>query len=391
MISTEDLSQLLAILYAAPLQPEKWQTFFDHLSRLTNISSGYFLSGSQSQGYEVLAGGGFAWNQDAMQIMNERYARADPFAIPFFRNPRNAIIPGEELVPKHQLLKTEFYNDFLINNEMETVTMMSCTSTPEQVDVMPVWRRKQDGPMDEASIALLKMLLPHAQIALQMRRSLQGANAKDEFTELALEAITAAALLVSDSGNVLHMNKLAAALLHKGDGLRLEGAFLTARNARESDLLSLLIAGSASASRNGTAASPGGALQISRQGTQHPLQVAVLPIPVSSRSIFGLPCALVFVSDPSASQKSRADLMRMLYGLTPTESRLADLLLQGLEIRETAEQLRITIETARFHVKRILAKTGSGRQAGLMKLMLSLPGRQSATADPRASSSAPHT
>jgi DNA-binding CsgD family transcriptional regulator len=68
--------------------------------------------------------------------------------------------------------------------------------------------------------------------------------------------------------------------------------------------------------------------------------------------------------------------MKMLYGLTPTESRLADLLLEGIDVREMAVRLGITIETARFHLKRVLAKTGTRRQAELMRLMLSLLGNQ---------------
>ena len=66
--------------------------------------------------------------------------------------------------------------------------------------------------------------------------------------------------------------------------------------------------------------------------------------------------------------------MQQLYGLTPAESRVADLLLEGLEVRDAAERLCITLETARFHLKRVLAKTGTHRQTELMRLMLSLPG-----------------
>ena len=90
--------------------------------------------------------------------------------------------------------------------------------------------------------------------------------------------------------------------------------------------------------------------------------------------MMSLPCALVFASDPLASPKSRAAFMRMLYRLTPVESRLADLLLEGLEVRRIADRLGITIQTARFHLKRVLAKTGTRRQTELMRLMLSLPG-----------------
>jgi DNA-binding CsgD family transcriptional regulator len=375
MISTEDLSELLATLYAAPLEPQKWQVFFDRLSRMTKISSGYFISGSLHQGYEVLAGGGLAFNPETARLYNEYYVSVDPFAVPALHNPRVAVIRGEELVSQHQLLGTELYNDLLRSNEMESMTMLSCASTMERVDVMPVWRRKQDGPMDDVSIALLETLLPHACTALQVRRSLQGANAQNHFAELLLEAVAAAALLVSTAGNVLHMNEAAATLVHRGDGLRLEGTSLTAWNPKESARLSLLITGAASASRKATHTARGGALPISRQGAQHPLHVSVLPVPERSSSIVGTPCALVFVTDPSASPKSRADCMRMLYGLTPTESRLADLLLEGLEVRSIADRLGITIETARFHLKRVLAKTGSRRQTELMRLMLSLRGQ----------------
>jgi DNA-binding CsgD family transcriptional regulator len=378
MISTEDLSELLATLYAAPLQPEKWQVFFEHLSRLTKISSGYFISGSQS-GYEVLAGGGFAWNQEAMRIMNERYVHADPFGPPFFRNPRIAVIPGEALISQHQLFKTEFYNDFLVKNEMETVTMVSCTSTAERVDVMPVWRRSQDGPMDDTSIALLRSLLPHARTALQLRTKLQTAVNHGQFAELALDSMSTAAFLVSSAGHIQHMNELAAAFVQRADGLRLEGPVLTASNATEREQLRFLIAGAASTDKKRAHTVPGGALNISRLGTQPPLQVAVLPVPESIRSAWLVSCALVFVSDPAASPKSRGAFMRMLYGLTPTECRLADLLLGGMEVRAVADHLGITIETARFHLKRVLFKTGTHRQTELVRLMLSLPGRTSGT------------
>ena len=71
---------------------------------------------------------------------------------------------------------------------------------------------------------------------------------------------------------------------------------------------------------------------------------------------------------------SRVDLLRNLYRLTPTEARIADLIGQGKEIRDTALILGKTLEIARFHVKRVLAKTGTHRQAELVKLVLALPG-----------------
>lgn len=85
--------------------------------------------------------------------------------------------------------------------------------------------------------------------------------------------------------------------------------------------------------------------------------------------------ALIQFSDPSALPRPRGAILRALYGLNPTESRLADLLLQGLEIQHAADRMKTNVETARFNLKRVLAKTGVGRQIELMRLMLSLPGQ----------------
>ena len=53
---------------------------------------------------------------------------------------------------------------------------------------------------------------------------------------------------------------------------------------------------------------------------------------------------------------------------------MADLIAQGDEVREAALAMRTTLETARFHMKRVLTKTGARRQAELVRLVVSLPG-----------------
>lgn len=375
MISNREMSELLAKLYAAPLQPEKWQLFFDHLSKLTRISTGCLMTFGPDTSPAILAGGGLAWNPEIQRSYNERYAHVDPFRDPALRNPRVAVIRGQDLVSHNELVKTELYNDLLSKNEMESITLLTFFSTGEEGDFMPMWRRKQDGPMDESSIALLEILLPHAHEALKIRRKVQALELQSDFSSLALEAMATAVLLVSASGQVLHMNSLASAIVNKGEGLRLEGSSLTSRNPSESATLKSTISAAAMAGGPQIQAKPGGALNISRPGAKSPLQVAILPLPESVRRGIKIPCALVFVSDPNAAPPSRSASLRALYALTPTEARLADLLLQGLEVHQIADRMKTTLETARFNLKRVLAKTETRRQSELIRLMLSLPGQ----------------
>jgi DNA-binding CsgD family transcriptional regulator len=82
----------------------------------------------------------------------------------------------------------------------------------------------------------------------------------------------------------------------------------------------------------------------------------------------------VFINDPAEQPPSRAALLSTLYGLTPAECRLADLLLDETDLRRVAEYMRITFETARFMLKTVFRKTETHRQSQLVRLLMTLPG-----------------
>ena len=59
-----------------------------------------------------------------------------------------------------------------------------------------------------------------------------------------------------------------------------------------------------------------------------------------------------------------------LFGLLPSEARLAWLLAQATSIADAAEALGITVETARNYSKKIYAKTGAKGHADLVRIVL---------------------
>jgi len=121
--------------------------------------------------------------------------------------------------------------------------------------------------------------------------------------------------------------------------------------------------------------SAGGAILVTRKPPLRPLQVVVSPFASGSQRSDLQATALIHFSDPYANPRPRGEILCALYGLTPTESRLADLLLDGMEVQQIADRMKTTLQTARVNLKRVLAKTDTHRQSELMRLMLSLPGR----------------
>lgn len=67
----------------------------------------------------------------------------------------------------------------------------------------------------------------------------------------------------------------------------------------------------------------------------------------------------------------------MLYGLTPAEARLALGLLQRDTPADYAERHQLSLATVKTHLRNLFAKTGTRRQADLMRLLsLPLPARR---------------
>jgi len=64
------------------------------------------------------------------------------------------------------------------------------------------------------------------------------------------------------------------------------------------------------------------------------------------------------------------DRLRCHFGLTPAEARLAVNLVTGKSLRSAAAKLGISYETARSQLKNIFNKTGTGRQAELVVVIL---------------------
>ncbi|MYM54087.1 helix-turn-helix transcriptional regulator [Thalassovita mangrovi] len=67
--------------------------------------------------------------------------------------------------------------------------------------------------------------------------------------------------------------------------------------------------------------------------------------------------------------KTRKQWLRKDFGLTVTEADLADLLVQGLSLKEVSKQLCISIWTVRSHLRAIFQKTGTHRQGELIAMI----------------------
>jgi DNA-binding CsgD family transcriptional regulator len=64
-----------------------------------------------------------------------------------------------------------------------------------------------------------------------------------------------------------------------------------------------------------------------------------------------------------------------LFALSNAEARLAAVPIKGCSLREASEELSVSLSTVRTHLKKLFEKTGTNRQATLLRAFLMSPAR----------------
>ncbi|MGM0915595.1 MAG: response regulator [Pseudomonadota bacterium] len=125
------------------------------------------------------------------------------------------------------------------------------------------------------------------------------------------------------------------------------------------------------------------ATQASRQG-EEPVFSLRLPHRPGDHGLLVLVCALGQATDAAGTEASVVALLSApdqrpplprgvlasLFGLTPTETRIALALLEGLRTEEIAEQMSVSPTTVAFHLRNLFQKTDTHRQADLIALLM---------------------
>lgn len=220
------------------------------------------------------------------------------------------------------------------------------------------------GPISLADRELMGWLLPHFARAV----TLGLANA-EKLTQAYLDGVVQfyrePCALLATNGRVLHTTAAMEGLLAAKDGLDCRNGRLFAMPPNETDLIELVVATALSETRRIS-----GSYRVARPSGRRNYVLNVTPLPRNER--FPLPtraAALVVIVDPEWQHCALPDRWRQAFTLSARESEIATLLLGGHSVGSVAERLRISVATARVHLRNVFAKTGVTRQSELIRLL----------------------
>lgn len=117
-------------------------------------------------------------------------------------------------------------------------------------------------------------------------------------------------------------------------------------------------------------------LSLVRASSRLPYLVAIERAKVDRTPVLPMePRVIMLVDDPSIETRVCLDSLRRIHGLTKAEARTAVDLIAGRTLDEIACGRGVAIGTVRTHVKRLMAKTRTSRQADIVRLFVR-PGPQ---------------
>ena len=185
----------------------------------------------------------------------------------------------------------------------------------------------------------------------------------------ALHRATHPMFLVAPDGALAFANTAGEILLAANRGLLVLGGRLTSAHADSARQLEALLA--KAAHRGGPRS--GGAMSVPNPAGGLPLALRTTPMPLNDGAVnFASAPVLVSVTDLESEVRAPEEDLRLMFGLTAAEARLAAAVFDGLTLPEAADQFGVSVNTTRFQLARVFEKTGVTRQAELVKLMMRL-------------------
>lgn len=360
-------------IYAAALEPARWPGVLAAIAGAVN-SPGAVLQVHSRAGGAVLFAAVGGIEEAALAEYARDWAAHDPRLAAGLSGRVGETIDALEHLDVAGFRDSPIYHEFLGPLGLGATLGAIVHADREIFAAASAQRALRPPGFDAEEKRHFAALVPHLGRAVKIGHELGAAAAARRAFGAALDRLPRGVLLVDARSGLRYANRYAEEVLATGDGLRVECGRLVAATPEATAALRRLVGGAADPTACGGAAA-GGCLALARPSLRRPLELLVAPLtPELAPIAAGRAAAALFLVDPERQLELPVVVLRQLYGLTPAEARLAALVGEGLGLPEVAARLGVRRETAKSNLRSIFAKTGTRRQAELVRLLLTGPG-----------------
>jgi DNA-binding CsgD family transcriptional regulator len=371
----KQISDLIASIYDSTTDTSGWEVFAEKLGHALDLRAVNFLLSSREPGGRLgFVPVGWGVGKAELERYNAEFAHKDAYLRAYNELASGEIFINSDIIPDDEFVRGPLYKDVhlplglrygfggMIRNDGFFSSLLFCHRGPEQ-----------QPPSDE-DVGVLGLLMPHLQRARALAVQFGNLNEGMRLAVDLCDRFRVGVLFLDRRGKVMHANERAHAIFAEDDGLALADKSLRTPESASSKALQSVIEAAAAI----TAGHPNDQpinIRLPRPSGRRPLDVSALPIGRRSRWWAEVRASVCLtVNDGETSLEGTATRLGELYELSVVEAELAVAIACGFTVRDWAEHRRVSIETVRWQLKQVFAKTGTSRQPELMRMVLQGPG-----------------
>jgi DNA-binding CsgD family transcriptional regulator len=363
----EQLSALIGSIYDAALDPTLWTSV---LRKMTDFVGGQ-ASGLPSRDCASKFGNGHYYvglDSHQMPRYSETYFSFDPMAtLPRFDV--EEIVSTPDLVPYDEFREGRFHQECAKPQGFVDAAGAVLEKSVTSRAYLSVNRNESQGVVDDEMRRRMALIIPHVRRAVLIGKVIELRQTEAATFADITDSLSAGIFLVDAGARVLHANTAGKVILREGDLLRVSGGRLAAADTTTDQAL-----------RESFASAGRGDNALGIMGIAMPLIASdgecyvghVSPLTTGKRRSAGArydAVAALFVRKAALEMPSSPEIIAKAYKLTPTELRVLLAIVEVGGVPEVAATLGIGATTVKTHLGRIFGKTGTNRQADLVKLV----------------------
>jgi DNA-binding CsgD family transcriptional regulator len=314
----------------------------------------------------------FAWGADPhyMRLYEEKYHKLNP-AFPtvlFFavEEPRS-IVP--DCITREEYCRSRFGKEWLLPQGMIDGLFANLEKSPTACSTLVVARKLPDGFADDEMRRRFALVVPHIRRATLIGKIIDLKTVEAAAFADSLDTLASSMFLVDATGRIIHANASGHSMISEAAALRAPGGRLGALDAQADQ--ALLDSFSAAARGDAVLAKKGIAVPLKARDEQR-YMAHVLPLTSGSRRKAGASyaaTATIFVRKAELDLPSPPEAVAKEFGLTPAELRVLFAIIEVGSVPQVSQVLGVSEATVKTHLRHLFEKTGTRRQAELVKLV----------------------
>jgi DNA-binding CsgD family transcriptional regulator/PAS domain-containing protein len=369
MDESERLSALIGDIYDAALDPTLWN---EVLARTKTFIGSHAAALDWKDA--VAMRGECNYDDGSIdpyyrQLYFDKYVKLDPCTTAQFFAEIGQTVCTADVIAYEEFRQTRFYTEWARPQQLADAAMSLLDKSMTSIAFLGLFRHERDGQFDDETRRQIRLIVPHFRRAVLVGKVIDLRKAEAASLADALDGISAGMFLIDATGRIVHANVAGHAMLKKASVLRAEGGRLVANDSQADQTLADTFA----TAGNGDAAIgiKGVAVPLlARDGERYVAHV--LPLTSGARRQAGASYAAgaaLFVHTAALDTPSPPEAIIKAYKLTPMELRVLLAIVEIGGVPEVAEALGIAESTVKTHLGRLYGKTGTRRQADLVKLL----------------------